>query len=229
MHCIDSVDDGAINYDDSLNLIKLAINQNVNKIICTPHNDAFDFNREKVINNFKKLRVAKMSELSLYLGCEIACSKENINIIIGKIKRKIYPTINNTNYVLIEFSRNITFSDINYIVLKLIANDYIPIIAHTERYNNLNEEYYRLVDLQDMGCKMQINAYSLENERNEYIKDFARLIVKSRFASYIGSDAHRSNHRPPLYKDGIEYLKKNTTPVYFKKIIYSNAITDFNL
>lgn len=232
MHCINNVDDGAANYDESLTMLSFAKIQGIDKVICTPHNSAFDYNYNKVIENYKILRVQSMQEtggVSLYLGCEINCSKENISLVIDKIRNKIYPTMNNTNHVLIEFDRDILVKDMIYICLKIISNDYVPVIAHVERYNNLNEEYYRLVDLQEMECKMQINAYSLENEKDEYIKDFARLIVRNNFATYLGSDAHRPGHRPPSYKEGLLYLKENVTEEYFNKLVNDNAKNDFKL
>lgn len=43
---------------------------------------------------------------------------------------------------------------------------------------------------------IQINAYSLSEEKNAIRRDFARQLLKDKMVMFIGSDAHRINHRP---------------------------------
>jgi tyrosine-protein phosphatase YwqE len=51
----------------------------------------------------------------------------------------------------------------------------------------------------------------------------ARYLIENKFAHFVGSDAHRSNHRPPKYKSGIEYLRKICSEDYFEDLCYKNA------
>lgn len=97
-----------------------------------------------------------------------------------------------------------------------------PILAHVERYPNLfdNKSIQELISL---GAKIQINLYSLEEERNTRTKERARYLVKNQLAHFVGSDAHRSNHRPPKYDAGIQFLYKNCDVDYADCISYNNA------
>ena len=64
------------------------------------------------------------------------------------------------NYVLVEMSFISHPNDLYEILFNIVVNEYIPVLAHPERYrflfNNFNE-YYKL---KDVGCKFQLNLLS---------------------------------------------------------------------
>lgn len=71
------------------------------------------------------------------------------------------------------------------------------VLAHVERYRHLADDDEALNTLLAWGCRIQINTFSLAEELNPSIKAFARRLLAERKVSFLGSDAHRTDHRPP--------------------------------
>ena len=137
--------------------------------------------------------------------------------------------MNNTKYILIEFSPYAAANQIVYYASCVVKHGYIPILAHVERYASLFENNKWISTLRDVGCHLQINAYSLQNERNVRIKDCVRKLLAENKVSFAGSDAHRTNHRPYNIESGIDYIYKNCTKEYADNICYKNAEKLLNL
>lgn len=47
--------------------------------------------------------------------------------------------------------------------------------------------------------------------------------VRSRFVDFTGTDAHRMDHRPPVFDEGIRYLYENYDRDYIDLILSGNA------
>lgn len=221
MHIIPSVDDGSANLGMSIELLNKAYKQGIKTIIATPHDYAFYSNRNKVQAHY--LTLTKMfPKMKIRLGCEIYCDWSLMEIIIDNLKSNVIPTMNNTKYVLIEFdTRETDIENVIYCVEKLLKNDYIPIIAHIERYKFFSVQ--NMQTLKRKGCRLQSNVYSLKNETNADTKRNARIALKEKLVDFLGSDAHRTGHRPPNVEDGIKYVNKNCDKEYAYNILQGNA------
>ena len=74
-----------------------------------------------------------------------------------------------------------------------------------------------------MGCRIQVNAYSLQEELDEEIRDWARQIVRAENADFLGTDAHRTYHRPPQAAGGLTWLYENCRAEYAQALSFGNA------
>lgn len=222
-HIVPAVDDGASNLNMSIEMLHMAYKQGTRDIICTSHNGS---DIKKYYHNLKALQRAVEMEnigINLYVGCEVYCNVNIIEDIITGLKNKTIPAINGTRYVLVEFDPYESVNNIVYCVNKLLKHDYIPIIAHIERCLNLFTESAQILNLQNMGCLFQINAYSLQGETDMRIKTFARKLLKEKYITFIGSDSHRINHRTYMIKNGVDYIYRHCDIGYAKDICYRNA------
>ena len=221
-HIIPSIDDGSRNINESIQMIQSEIAQGINAIICTPHSDSLDI--ESNHNTIKKfMDEIKKIDLGIYLaiGCEVFCSSDIIQSNINKLRTGIYYSMNNTQYVLTEYLPYASQNEIQYCSEMLINNGYIPILAHAERYSNLTSILNKLLDY---GCLIQINAYSLVEEKDKKIKSNARELLESNCVSFIGSDAHRLDHRAPNLQSGIEFIRNaSINSKYIDAILFQNA------
>lgn len=95
-----------------------------------------------------------------------------------------------------------TPNEAEHIVISMIESGWKPIFAHTERYPNLFYEK-TITHLISLGAMVQVNLYSLDEEHDVGLKNRARWLIENQYAHFLGSDAHRSNHRPPRYEKGI--------------------------
>lgn len=218
MHIIPNVDDGSSSMETSMEMIRRAKEQGVTTIIATPHDYAFYLRREITQQNYTQLK--NKSPVKMYIGSEIYCESDIMTEIIYDLETKVVPSINKTEYVLIEFSTDETFDNALYCIRKLQQAKWKPIIAHVERYNYTIDQVRKLKEIE---CLLQINLFSLKNEQNNTIKHTAREIIKNELADFVGSDAHDKTHRNVEVIDGLHYLQKNCTKEYLYNITKGNA------
>lgn len=228
-HIVPNVDDGSLNVDMSINMLRTAYKQGVRSIMCTSHDSCILDTYIKNLNKLQKRVIKENVDIKLYRGCEIYCDGNNTNEIINKLNSGNILTMNKTKYVLIEFNP----CEIANIILRCVKNicsaGYIPIIAHTERYFELSMCSKYITLLQEYGCLFQINAYSIVNESDQEIKSFAIKLLNRKVVSFIGSDAHRTNHRNYIINDGINYIYNHYDSEYAKDVCYRNAQYMLNL
>ena len=98
-----------------------------------------------------------------------------------------------------------------------------PVLAHVERYRELFRNDSDIEKLQRIGCLFQINVYSVFDEENEEIKRNAMKLVKEKRVTFLGSDAHRTIHRPPSVKYGLQFLYDYFEKDYIDQIAFGNA------
>ena len=162
-------------------------------------------------------------DINLYTGCEVLCAEYDMSEIIKELSNGDVLPLADTKYVLTELYTDTTPCEAETVISALIENGWKPVLAHVERYPALFDDN-TIGRLVSMGAKIQVNAYSLEEENNPDIKSRARYLVNSRYAAFIGSDAHRSNHRPPVYESGVKYIFDNCDKEYAEAITYKNGL-----
>ena len=193
-HILYGVDDGSENLETSKLLIEEEIKNNVDIVILTPHQNQESKNKDELINRFESFK-KEFSDynISFYLGSEIYYYSN----MIDDLKDGKLLTINNSKYVLVEFSTEIE-TDITNIVYDLKINGYIPIIAHIERYPYLDLKSYD--EIKKNGGLIQINSKSFE--RKIYNKKLKYLLKKD-LVDFISSDCHNAKRNCDF-----EYAKK---------------------
>lgn len=105
----------------------------------------------------------------------------------------------------------------------IVNAGYKPIIAHMERYWYLCDNMDVVNRFRELGALIQINVYSLFDEDKDSIKNWARQLVREQKADFLGTDAHRTYHRPPSAERGLNWLFKNVDWEYADAIAWSNA------
>ncbi len=103
---------------------------------------------------------------------------------------------------------------------KLREEGYIPVLAHVERYEFTDVKSIFL--LKEKGALVQINAYSLSSMESSSISKIATELVKFGLVDFIGSDAHRLDHRPPMIEEGVKKLLDLTSKEQAMKILAGN-------
>ena len=226
MHLIPGVDDGAENMEMSLVMMARAMEQGISQIIATPHSEMFRYSKEggKIIYKHLTDTAAKSyPNMKLYLGCEVYCETGIMDEVVEALDSGRYPTMNGTKYVLMEFSQWI-YPENTTCCVEAIANaGYVPIIAHMERYRNLRENMELVDAFCNLGARIQVNAYSLFDETDDSIKNWARRLVEEYKVDFLGTDAHRTYHRPPSAEMGLNWLYENVEPGYADAIAWGNA------
>lgn len=205
-HILPAVDDGAKDLEMSVALLEMLKRQGVTHVAATPHfypdTDSVDDFSERVENAFseltQKIRGADLPRL--YRGCELHYFDG-----IGRSKALRQFALQKTKYILLELWYG---EPVTNAVLQDITDIYenaglVPILAHVERYSRV-KGYKKLLKLVSEGVAMaQINASSVLSK--EYGRETERLIKKG-LASFIASDTHSPNGRPPLIEQAFAHI-----------------------
>lgn len=225
-HLIPGVDDGAQDETMALTMLLNAVDQGITGVFLTPHSSAFDGDPERTWCRFESL-AGKAAQffpgLEIYAGCEVYCDEFSQDVTLERLRTGVYPAMNGTKFVLMEFSQWVTPESALRCVQAVAAEGWKPIIAHMERYGNLRENGKLVDQFRAMGALIQINAYSLAEESNDAILEFARKLVRERKADFLGTDCHRSYHRPPCAASGIRWLYENADEEYADALASGNA------
>ena len=204
-----------------------AKNQNIKRIVATPHiipGTTNDLNLIKQrINDFIKL--AKEYGIIGYCGSEVMLNDE---CLIGLQNDLIIP-INNGPYVLVEFnlSRKINGDCLDYLYEYSLKHKLV--IAHVERY------FYKDLDLSminswiKQGHIIQVNSSSFLGENGSKIKKNAYKLLEKGLIHVIANDTHRaSRHRFPNLHDTYELLSKKYEEKNIRQLMYDNPLAIIN-
>lgn len=213
-HIIFGVDDGPKTIEESRQLLIEAFNQGIRTIVATSHRriGMFETPEEKIQINFRQVKeLAKeiAPDLSILYGAEVYYSNE----MLEKLKDGEVPCVNETSYVLIEFSRSTSFWEIRNALKNLLMLGLIPIVAHIERYQALENNEKYLKEIISMGCYTQVNSSNILkpkffNDKNRVLKKRVKYFLERDLVHFIASDMHNLSKRPPYMKDAYEIISK---------------------
>lgn len=229
MHIVPDVDDGSRSEEESIALLRMSATQGVGAIIATPHswgidNCGFDYMLSRY-EYLKRVVEERRIPVQLHLGCEMLVFADTIDECIRKLNDGRYPTLAGSRFVLTEFDPYEIRYNIEHCLEKIIAAGYVPVIAHAERYRRITISDIRA--LKDLGAMVQINAYSIANETNVQTRQLANNCLAVKLVDFIGSDAHRLDHRPPMIQDGVAALMQRYTADYAKQVTMMNPLLLF--
>ena len=133
-HIAWEIDDGMPSKEDALVALRQAKKDGIIAICSTPHiiPGQLDQNILYEIRSRQK-DLEEISPLPIYYGGEVMMNSEFIDLL----DKKLYPTINGSKYMLVEFN---VLKDIHQIswhqeaLYECSIRGYIPVIAHIERY-----------------------------------------------------------------------------------------------
>ena len=224
MHIIPGVDDGSKSIQESITLLQRSVAQGVGTVIATPHSWAIDRRGvEFMLSRFEDLKRAvneREIPVQLFLGCEMLVYADTIDDCIRKLDDGAYPTLAGSRYVLTEFDPYESRFNMEMCIQRIVAAGYTPVIAHAERCREIALEDVKALKYQ--GALIQINAFSIADEKNSQTRQLANSCLSERIVDFIGSDAHRLDHRPPLIKDGIDALIRRYTEEYAEQVAVIN-------
>lgn len=222
-HILPYIDDGAENWNVSLELLKQGEEQGILAAVATPHIlSEIDYRIEdEIISNFLELKKrAKQHHLKikLYLGSEIYVHPDMT------LNHKI-STINNKNkYFLVEFPMNSIPRFIAEKFFNFILEEKVPIIAHPERNIGFQSKPMIAYDFVQRGALMQINALSLLGKHGERAKSLAFKLISNNLAHFVASDCHDARHRSMKLVESYEIISRNWGKEVADLLFYKNPL-----
>lgn len=208
-HLLPFIDDGSPTLDDSLDMAEIAAGSGVDTVILTPHcniPDYFDnYYTPELMLAFKELREAvRQAHIPLQIlpGMEVFTT-DNISELI-RTHRLI--GLNFSNYLLVEFDFSSHPGHIMSLLQDILNTGRIPIIAHPERYDCIQDAPYIAETWLRSGCLLQCNKGSFLGRFGHHAEIAAHFLLEHRMVSFIASDAHRTTVRTPQMQEIYDYI-----------------------
>ena len=200
-HIIPGIDDGAATLVDALDLLKLAIDDGIERLVCTPHMHAgrFDNDIATIKPAFDRLVEGKVQEslsIELAMAAEVRISDE----FMIQLKHQKVPFIGQwqgRDCVLLEMPHQQIPMGIENLLNWLSRQGVQAIIAHPERNKEIMRFPERAQKLVDRGVLFQVTAASVAGGFGESAQTTARWLLEKEVVQFIASDAHSSDRRPP--------------------------------
>lgn len=215
-HVIPAVDDGSQDIETSLEMLKIAHDDDVRTLIATPHfyRNRFECSFLDACKKVEALNeLARENDINIKIlpGQEIFLDKYSSDLY----KEGTIGTINKSKYMLVETSligsRPKNLMD-NIYELKLLG--IVPIIAHPERYEFVIEDNTEINDFVKEGCLFQITSTSITGGFGKEVKKTAENLIKNGLCNFIGSDAHTTGRRCPKIREALEEIKSMDKEIY---------------
>lgn len=192
-HIAWGIDDGMPSMEDAQSSLELARNDGIVGICSTPHFipgqlDVSIYN--EIVS--RQMELKEMSSIPIYCGGEVMMNSE----FIDGLAMEIYPTLNSSRYMLVEYNVLRDIHSIEYrddCLYELKVRGYIPVIAHIERYFHSELDYSIIENWIDMGCVLQINRTSILGMHGKKIQSNALSFLDNGYCDVIATDAHRAN------------------------------------
>lgn len=206
-HLLPSIDDGAKDLNNSIELILKMRSYGIKNIITTPHvlgdvySNSSNTIKEKLQEVKEELIKRNIKDISIEAAAEYMMDEqfskllENDDILTLK-----------DNFVLVEMSYFSAPINIYEILFEIQLKGYKPVLAHPERYSFYHTDFNNYHKLKKAGCLFQLNLLSLTEQYGKGVQKTSEKLLKENLYDFVGTDTHHDNHLNLLKKIG---TKKN--------------------
>lgn len=223
-HILPQIDDGSQSMEETLEMLRIAADSGTTAMIVTPHykKGRVGTPRHKIgemIQQVQEYAWEDGIDIQLYPGTEIYYNSS----LEEKLESGWLSTMNDTEYVLVEFSPMDSFQYIRNAIDDVFSLGYHPIIAHVERYECMLKSVENVESIREMGCLIQVNAGSVAGNYGFMVKHFIKKLLKKQLVDFVGSDAHNTGKRNPDMDKCAAVIRKVCGEQYADEILFENA------
>jgi protein-tyrosine phosphatase len=219
-HLLPGLDDGSPDVETSIELIKSLSGVGINRFICTPHiiGDTYR-NTPEII--YRALHVLKKACLENGLDTQLSAAAEYMldDYFMGLLRKKEPLLMLTKNYILTELSYASKPDNLEQIAFEININNYLPLLAHPERYFYYHKNYDAYFRLKELGFLLQVNLLSLTGYYGATTTKAANFLFKNNLVDFIGTDLHHANH--------LKALTDNRSREIFYKVLGDKVYNNF--
>lgn len=224
-HILPGLDDGAADIYDSLEMAALAYESGTRVIAATPHcnvpgayTNYFGREYRRVFERTKEIIQKEIPGITLLAGMEVFATEELPRLLTEGM---IFP-VNRTRYVLMEFDfmEDPDFAD--EIIRRVMEVRAVPLIAHAERYEFVQDDPDTAARWKQAGCAIQINKGSFMGRFGTAAKKTAYELIRRDLAAAVASDAHSPVRRTTCMADAYDHLRYEYSREYLDLLFKRN-------
>jgi protein-tyrosine phosphatase len=207
-HLLPGIDDGAGDMQTSLAMARLAVENGITHMVCTPHIHPGRYeNSAAGIRKACDAFIAALAEADVPL--RVSCAAEvrfSSEMLTGVLDGSI-PFLGEwqgKKVLLLEFPHGDMPFGGERMTEWLLQQNIIPLIAHPERNKGLMQHPAKLKPFLKQGCLLQLTAASVAGRFGDPARRLAHAMLEEGVVDIIATDAHNLDHRPPELLPGLE-------------------------
>lgn len=230
-HFIPGVDDGARTPAEAVQALAAMAAQGCDSCVTTPHLDA-SLTRNKAAlaqrlaafdRGWDELGAACAAHMEragaaplpmLFRGVELMLDDPEPDLSDAKLR------LCGGVYVLCEFPALQLPTNAYVGIASLARQGWRPIVAHPERYRNLDPKLETLRQMREVGAYFQVNAGSLTGKYGATAERHVRRILELGWASFMASDHHARG--APQLADAVAMLAESGGLAQAKRLLADN-------
>lgn len=194
-HLLPGIDDGAVDLEDSIQLILHLKEIGYKKFVTTPHIfwDMYR-NTPEIIGN--KLAILREELTRRGIDAEIEAAAEYYcdEHFEKQIEDQKLLTFGSKKYVLFEISFAAENVNLSRAIFNMRLAGYTPVLAHPERYDFWHRDFSRYESMVDKDVLLQLNINSLTGQYGPDTKRISERLIDRGMISFIGTDCHHMGH-----------------------------------
>ncbi|HUP61179.1 MAG TPA: CpsB/CapC family capsule biosynthesis tyrosine phosphatase [Thermoanaerobaculia bacterium] len=207
-HCLPDVDDGPREWDEAVEMCRIAAEEGIETIVATPHVLRGRWrtpSREELDERIAELREKSGGTPRLLLGSEYFFAHDMAEVL--RAGKPIVP-LAGSRYVLLELAANSVPPMLDQPLYRAQLDGWIPILAHPERNSVLQSRPEMIADLIRHGVRMQVTSGSLTGEFGPAAQKAAEAWLKHGLVHFVASDAHNVARRAPRVRAALARLRE---------------------
>lgn len=202
-HILPGLDDGAPDWQESIAMARIAVQDGIEGIICTPHwvPGISELSRGTIlelVESFREQLAGLGIDLSIYPGAELRVDAD----LPERIEKGEAITLNESGqYALVELPMDFIPQGVGNLFYDIQVQDITPILAHPERNLALKQNVQPLLEWAESGVIIQVTAASLLGRFGGDVRKFTVQLMERGIVHVIATDSHGPHVRTPVLSE----------------------------
>lgn len=217
-HILPGIDDGSPDMESSVTMARDAAKSGVTTLIATPHcnipgAEFFNYKSDELTDRFREFSDIIRAEnipLQILPGAEIFATED----ISDLIRREKLPTLAGSRYLLTEFYFDENPAFMNRTFRQIRSLGLIPVIAHPERYEAVQDDPILAAEWFETGYIIQVNKGSILGSLGGRSQKASHWLIERGLVHAVASDAHGTRHRTADMSEILNELIRISSPEY---------------
>ena len=220
-HILPGIDDGAPDWDTSIEMCKIAVADGVHTMVATPHmlDGVHNVKRQTILDHVGQLQ-SRLNEMNIKLtvlpGADVHIGMKFVQLL----ESGSLVTVNDTGkYVLVEFPHEVLPSGIDQLLYSIQVAGAVPIITHPERQSEVQRKPEVVFKWVTQGNLVQVTAASITGELGKTAKACSHSLLQGGLVHIIASDAHSSTWRAPGLSKAKKVVAEMLSPAQAEEMV----------
>lgn len=219
-HLLPGIDDGARDLDMSLAMARIAADDGIATIACTPHILPGVYN-----NNGPAIRAAivrlqrALDEAGIAIRLVSGADAHVTPDLGAQLRDGRALSLNDSRYFLLEPPHHVLPPRLEDHVFGLQAAGFVPVLTHPERLTWLDQHYDLAKRLVYSGVLMQLTAGSLTGRFGRRSRYWAERMLDEGVCHLLATDAHDPVQRAPLLAEARDHAARRLGPEEAKHLV----------